>query len=177
MRAIWRRSGEDFVEPRDPMRRGPALPFLYALPRRLRRMDGIGGLAGRRQGAGVAANPLSLAERRLHWLDRRQSVLAQNIANADTPRFRPRDLSPFQRELAGQMPLALVRTQPGHGAGSPAAAIGARTDRSAAEVAPDGNAVSLDREALRIAETDTAHQLAMSVHRSFMGMVRTTLGR
>jgi flagellar basal-body rod protein FlgB len=140
-------------------------------------MDGIGGLAGRRQGTGVAANPLSLAERRLDWLDRRQSVLAQNVANADTPRYRPRDLSPFQRELAGQTRLALARTQAGHGAGSPAAAIGARTDRTAPEVAPDGNAVSLDREALRIAETDTAHQLAMSVHRSFMGMVRTTLGR
>jgi flagellar basal-body rod protein FlgB len=45
------------------------------------------------------------------------------------------------------------------------------------EVAPDGNAVSLDREAMRIAETDTAHQLAMTVHRSFMGMFRLTLGR
>ncbi len=131
---------------------------------------------GRRQGAGVAADPLALAERRLHWLDRRQSVLAQNVANADTPGYRPRDLTPFQRELAGQTRLALARTQPGHGAGSPAAA-GARTDRLAAEVAPDGNAVSLDREALRIAETDTAHQLATSVHRSFMGMFRTALGR
>jgi hypothetical protein len=30
---------------------------------------------------------------------------------------------------------------------------------------------------LRSAETDTAHQLAMAVHRSFMGMFRMTLGR
>ena len=135
-------------------------------------MDGIGGHNGRHLGgagsAGAAGNPLALAERRLHWLDRRQSVLAQNVANADTPGYRPHDLTPFQRELEGRMRLALARTQPGHGAGSQASAVGARTER---------NAVSLDREALRIAETDTAHQLAMTVHRSFMGMFRVTLGR
>jgi len=121
-------------------------------------------------------DPLSLAERRLGWLDRRQAVLAQNVANADTPGFHPRDLTPFGRELAGHLRLVLARTQPGHGAGSPAIA-GARPDRRAGEVAPDGNAVSLDREAVRIAETDTAHQLAMAVHRSFAGMFRIALGR
>ncbi len=138
-----------------------------------------GGASGAGMGAGTARalDPMALAERRLHWLDRRQSVLAQNVANADTPGFRPRDLTPFQRELEGQRRMALARTQPGHGAGSALAAVNARVERHAAEVAPDGNAVSLDREAMRIAETDTAHQLAMAVHRSFMGMFRLTLGR
>ncbi|WP_137177100.1 flagellar basal body rod protein FlgB [Roseomonas sp. AR75] len=122
-------------------------------------------------------DPLALAERRLHWLDRRQSVLAQNVANADTPGYRPRDLVPFQRELEGARRLALARTQPGHGIGSAAAAANARAERDVMEVTPDGNAVSLDREAMRIAETDTAHAVAMAVHRSFMGMFRTALGR
>ena len=135
-------------------------------------MEGI-----RHDGRGVATNPLALAERRLHWLDRRQSVLAQNVANADTPGYRPRDLTPFGRELAAQMRLVVARTEPGHVAGSRALASGARMERGAAEVTPDGNAVSLDREALRIAETDSAHQLAMAVHRSFMGMFRASLGR
>ncbi|HEV7267394.1 MAG TPA: flagellar basal body rod protein FlgB [Falsiroseomonas sp.] len=141
-------------------------------------MDGILGTAGRTgMAAGRAGDPLALAERRLHWLDRRQSVLAQNVANADTPGFRPHDLTPFQRELAGATRLAMARTAQSHSAGSPVAALGARAERNAAEVVPDGNAVSLDREAMRIAETDTAHQLAMAVHRSFMGMFRVTLGR
>ena len=52
-----------------------------------------------------------------------------------------------------------------------------RADRQAAEAAPDGNAVSLDREAVRVAETDTAHALALAIHRSFAGMFRLTLGR
>jgi flagellar basal-body rod protein FlgB len=139
------------------------------------RMDASGNRMG--QGGGIAGGPIALAERRLHWLDRRQTVLAQNIANADTPGYRPHDLSPFRRELEGQRRLALAVSAPGHSQGSPAMALGARAERAAPEVTPDGNAVSLDREALRVAETDTAHQLAMAVHRSFMGMFRATLGR
>ena len=43
---------------------------------------------------------VSLAERRLAWLENRQRVLAQNIANADTPGYQPRDLRPFAETLA-----------------------------------------------------------------------------
>jgi flagellar basal-body rod protein FlgB len=121
--------------------------------------------------------PLALAQRRMHWLDRRQSVLAQNIANADTPGYRPSDLVPFQRELEGARRVALARTHASHGGGNANAAMNARAEQRAPEVTPDGNAVSLDREALRVAETDTAHAVAMAVHRSFMGMFRATLGR
>ena len=42
-----------------------------------------------------------LAERRLAWADRRQAVLAQNIANANTPGYKPHDLHPSpQRSTA-----------------------------------------------------------------------------
>lgn len=147
-------------------------------------INGFGAGPGARRvvpGGGVGRteprlDTLALAERRLDWLDRRQAVLAQNVSNADTPGFRPRDLTPFARELSGQLRLALARTQPGHGGGSLATAQ-ARPDRQLGEVTPDGNAVSLDREAVRIAETDTAHQLAIAVHRSFAGMFRIALGR
>ncbi|MGG5807984.1 flagellar basal body rod protein FlgB [Falsiroseomonas sp. CW058] len=120
---------------------------------------------------------LALAERRLGWLDRRQAVLAQNIANADTPGYRPRDLSPFRARLDQVQQAALARSHAAHLAGRPGAAAGAREERRVPEAAPNGNAVSLDREAMRVAETDTAHALAMAVHRSFSGMFRMTLGR
>ena len=120
---------------------------------------------------------LALAERRLHWLDRRQAVLAGNIANADTPGFRPRDLTPFRARLETVLSSPLARSHAGHLAGRLNAGGDAREDRRVAEAVPDGNAVSLDREAVRMAETDTAHALAMAVHRSFSGMFRMTLGR
>jgi flagellar basal-body rod protein FlgB len=139
----------------------------------------VRGTAAARQAttARSPAGPLALAERRLNWLDRRQTVLAQNVANADTPGFRPMDITPFARALSARTPQGMARTTPGHLAGAPRHAAGATQDRLVAEATPDGNAVSLDREALRIAETDSAHALAMAVHRSFMGMFRLALGR
>lgn len=120
---------------------------------------------------------LALAERRLDWLDRRQAVLAQNIANADTPGYRPRDLTAFRARLEAALTPPMARSHEGHLRGRPSGSDAAREDRRAVEAVPDGNAVSLDREAVRMAETDTAHALAMAVHRSFTGMFRMTLGR
>jgi flagellar basal-body rod protein FlgB len=118
--------------------------------------------------------PMALAERRLAWLEQRQQVLARNVANADTPGYRAQDLTPFAQVLARTAP-EMARTQPNHIA--PASAGGARPDRRPATVSPDGNSVSLDREALRVAETDQAHALALALHRRWAGMFRTALGR
>jgi len=124
----------------------------------------------------AARGPIELAEARLRWLDRRQEVLSRNIANADTPNYRARDLTPFAAQLARARGAdGLARTDPRHLAGG-GNAPGTRPDR-ATEVSPDGNAVSLDEQAIKVADTDTAHALAMSLHRRWTGMFRTALGR
>ena len=38
----------------------------------------------------------SIVKQRLAWLGRRQEVIAQNIANADTPNYQALDLKPLQ---------------------------------------------------------------------------------
>ena len=50
--------------------------------------------------------PIALAENRLAWLDTRQRILARNVANADTPGFRPSDAVPFQEVLQHRRPAA-----------------------------------------------------------------------
>lgn len=117
--------------------------------------------------------PISLAEARLHWLDARQRVLAHNVANADTPGFRPSDMQPFAQALAGAQGV-MARTDPRHLAPSRDARAQRerRVDRSM-----DGNGVALDREAVRIADTETAHALAVGLHRRYLGLFRTALGR
>jgi flagellar basal-body rod protein FlgB len=126
-------------------------------------------------------DPIALAEHRLAWTDRRQRVLAQNISNADTPHYRPRDITPFARMLAGVGAPPLARTQPSHlappGAGGGAEVARVRVDRRTAEQSPDGNAVSLDEQALKVADTDSAHALALGLHRKLTGLVRIALGR
>jgi flagellar basal-body rod protein FlgB len=119
---------------------------------------------------------LNLAERRLGWLDSRQRVLAQNIANADTPGYQPRDLRSFATLLAGGGGITLARTAEGHIAPANTDAI-ARRDRAVSERTPDGNAVSLDQQALKMAETDTAHALTINLYRRYVALYRTALGR
>jgi flagellar basal-body rod protein FlgB len=117
--------------------------------------------------------PVALAESRMRWLDARQRVLAQNVANADTPGFRPSDLRPFGQAVAA----ALAQTNARHLGPAGGADPRARTERRLADRSMDGNGVALDREAIRIADTETAHALAVGLHRRFMGLFRTALGR
>ncbi|CAH2599180.1 Flagellar basal-body rod protein FlgB [Rhodovastum atsumiense] len=115
-----------------------------------------------------------LAERRLAWLDRRSTVLAQNVANADTPGWVPKDLQPFTLALAqaGVTPLRTnLRHLPGTSTEDPAArpVVGERS--------PDGNAVRLDVELTKVADTETAHMLVGDLWKKYFGLFHTALGR
>jgi flagellar basal-body rod protein FlgB len=105
----------------------------------------------------------ALAEKRLAWVDQRQGLLAQNIANLNTPGYSARDIRPFRDFLADEAKAA------GRGAAVRDAAVASRT--------LDGNAVSLDHQLEKVAETDNAHQLAMNLLRKYMGLFRTAIGR
>lgn len=117
----------------------------------------------------------ALAGKRLAWLDQRQAVLAQNIANADSPGYAPRDLVPFGRHLA--QALQPTRTNPVHLAAAGTADGRARTERVAVERAPDGNAVQLEDQLLKVADTDSAQLLVTGLVRKYAGMFRIALGR
>jgi flagellar basal-body rod protein FlgB len=122
------------------------------------------------------ANLLDLAERRLQWLDQRQTVLAQNIANANTPGYQARDLKPFAAVLHNAIqPATLSTGAPALLAGSGAGA--ALVDRAVTERSLDGNAISIDEQAVKIADTDTSHQLAIDVYKKYVGLFRLALGR
>jgi flagellar basal-body rod protein FlgB len=113
-----------------------------------------------------------LAERRLAWIDQRQQLLAQNVANANTPGFTPRDLPSFsgsltQAGLALTSPLHIAAA--GHAA---AAALAKPTER-----APGGNAVSIEDELSKIADTAGSQELVLNLEHSYMGMFRTAIGK
>ena len=117
-----------------------------------------------------------LADQRLAWLDRRQGLLAQNVANVDTPGYRARDLQPFAAALAGRLALTPARTDPAHLAGNPSQ-LAAAGRGVAGERAPDGNAVSLDRQLVQVADTSSAQQLTTQLYSKYMGFFRTAIGR
>jgi flagellar basal-body rod protein FlgB len=129
------------------------------------------------------ASLFTLFSARMRWLGQREVVLGQNLANADTPGFRPRDLreGDFARLAAGLQGgerLSLATTQPLHQ--SPALRarldLGGREARQVYEVAPDGNAVVLEEQMAKLAGTALDYQLATNLYRKYVGMVRTALG-
>jgi len=118
---------------------------------------------------------LDLAERRLAWASRRETVLAQNVANADTPGWQSRDIAPFSAAL-GTASADLARTDPGHLAGTVDPDLLEGTAKPTARE-PDGNAVSLDQELTKVADTETTQSLVTAIYKSYLGMFRTALGQ
>lgn len=110
----------------------------------------------------------------------RQSAIARNVANADTPGYRPTDLSPFAEAWrdAGRG-TELRATHPGHLAGGdtprgPAEAL-VRTVPGA--TSPNGNGVSVEAEMMKAAEVRHQHELALSIYQNALGVLRTSIGR
>lgn len=126
--------------------------------------------------------PLFAASRqRLAWLDRRQEVLAHNVANADTPGYRPRDIEPFAFEAVVRRQgerLALQVSDDGHRTGTQRseAAFGDASQRRPYETAPAGNAVILEEQMAKVNETALAHDAATGLYRKYLGMIRLAIG-
>lgn len=120
---------------------------------------------------------LELAEKRLAWADRRQQVLAQNIANVNTPKFQSHDLLPFAAILTRQGGAEMARTQPNHLAPLDGDGTGMAPVAKPRERAPDGNAVSLDEELTKVADTETTQELVTGLYKKYLGLFRMALGR
>ena len=114
----------------------------------------------------------ALAEKRLSWIGHRQAVLAQNIANANTPGYVAQDLKPFAAVLAAQT------QQAANDALAPVAeSIASSKDPAVSSRSLDGNAVVMDEQLEKIAETDTAHLLATNLYKKYASLFRTAIGR
>ena len=114
-----------------------------------------------------------LLQSKLGWVESRQRVLAQNIANVDTPGYQPRDVASFSAVL-DQFEVAPVRTSPLHLAGLSETETGHTT--KASERAPDGNAVGLEDQLTKMADNESAQALTGNIWKTYMGMFMTALG-
>lgn len=120
---------------------------------------------------------------RMRHLSERQNVLAQNIANANTPHYRARDVKPFQFDSAllrgpanGAAPLHLSATRPGHiGAATGGGTVTADRAKSYGED-PDGNTVNLEEQMVKQADVAKAYDMATTVYKRGAAMLRTAVG-
>jgi flagellar basal-body rod protein FlgB len=105
----------------------------------------------------------------------RQEVLASNIANADTPHYKARDID-FKASLQGALggrggQVELARTSAGHLPGAGGAVAGARLlYRKESQSSVDGNTVDMDVERAAFAENALQYEASVTF---INGMLRT----
>jgi len=130
----------------------------------------------------VSQIPLfQMLRQRLGYLGERQRVIAQNVANADTPGYAPRDLKTFnfsaqlQSQQAGTM-MQPAQTSAGHMPGSPRRPGGAgayRTVKGAdSETTLDGNSVVLEDQMIKMSEARMQYDAAIGFYQKSMALLR-----
>jgi len=124
---------------------------------------------------------LSMLKERMVWLNQRQNVLSQNVANVDTPGYTARDLKPVDFEQALKSATApaagaLTTTNPRHIAIAPQ--DGGFDDENTPDVEsnPSGNTVSLEDEMIKVSDTQAQFQAATNLYAKAIDMMKTAIG-
>ena len=128
----------------------------------------------------------AMLRERMSWLNQRQGVLSQNVANADTPGYGARDLKApdFETLLRNtakglETSSGLRTTNSKHIALQSSAETGGFTDYAAPDVEAslNGNSVSLEGEMMKMADTQASYQAATNLYSKAVDMMRTAIGR
>lgn len=141
---------------------------------------------------------LSMLKNRLGYLSNRQRLIAENVANSDTPGFMPRDLKPFTVQAKGQTAAgaqsssaipsiggltpvsapagAMAMTQPGHmqvaGGSGPQFKEAGSPD---SEMTIDRNGVVLEDQMIKLTDTRMDYDAAVSFYQASMGLLKTAI--
>ena len=123
-----------------------------------------------------------MANDRMRYLTAQQSVIARNIANADTPGYQAQDLAPFQpatgtQGASGSAPLALASTEPGHFGTTNGTASDSDWSLMPSTVAsygekPNGNTVSLEEQMMKQADVANNFALATAAYSKSLSILK-----
>jgi flagellar basal-body rod protein FlgB len=137
----------------------------------------------------------AMLKSRMGYLSERQKVIAQNVANGDTPDYQPRDLKAytFQASLAAQATgqpyrggpvsapasggVQMIATSAAHMAPSRPASAWRAPEGHDTETTLDGNAVTLEDQMLKMTDARMNYQAAVSFYQKSMAMLKTSIRR
>jgi flagellar basal-body rod protein FlgB len=123
---------------------------------------------------------LSMLRTSMQWHQARQEVLAENVANADTPNYQARDIAPL--DFASQLPgasLGMVSTDQNHIAGAAASAGSQFASDSSGryEIRPRGNSVTHEDEMMKVAANQMDFEAVTSLYTHSLAMIKLAIGR
>lgn len=119
---------------------------------------------------------------KMRWHHARQGLLAENVANAETPGFRGRDLAQYDfADRSSGFSSASVTTsatQPMHFSvsSSEGSAFGAQRMANF-EVTPEGNGVTLEDEMMKVTTNMMDYQAATTLYQKSIKILKTAMGR
>lgn len=119
---------------------------------------------------------------KMRWHQTRQGLLAENVANAETPGYKGRDLEAydFNAHLRNRSVAAITTTatQPMHFAtpGSAADGFGPRKMNNF-EITPEGNGVTLEDEMMKVTTNQMDYQAVTTLYTRSMRILRVALGK
>ena len=116
---------------------------------------------------------------RMHWSQERQRVLAENVANSDTPNYRPRDLAPLKFDTSAPVTagLQLARTEPTHLTPTGDTASQFAMKPTGYDVRPAGNAVNLEDEMIKVAANQMDFQQVATLYARSLSLLKAAVGR
>jgi flagellar basal-body rod protein FlgB len=121
---------------------------------------------------------VGMLKTRMRWLESRQKLLAENVANADTPGYRERDLKPigFSELLAGSSggsAMTGVAANPMHIAIHTSDGAGFSAGKMKTfETTPNGNSVVVEDEMMKVAETQQDYQVATMLYTKSLNLIK-----
>ncbi|MCA0320868.1 MAG: flagellar basal body rod protein FlgB [Proteobacteria bacterium] len=137
----------------------------------------------------------SMLRTRMRWHQDRQKLLAENVANADTPHYRARDLRApdFESMMRGSAgasastgvsggaggssgPMRVTNARHIAVASSQGTSFDVRRD-TGVRATPDGNRVNLEDEMLKVAQNQMDYQAVTGLYQRSLGLIRTALGK
>ena len=124
-----------------------------------------------------------LMRRKLTWLNQRQEVIAQNVANADTPKYAARDIAAFNfkdelSRVGNSSQWQMSATDPRHytnAGGRASEPFKESVERSPYETAPDGNQVVLEEQMVKMNETQADHNMMTQLYKKHLNMFKTVI--
>ena len=118
---------------------------------------------------------LQLASQQAKWLSARQTMIAGNIANANTPGYRAMDIQPFT-DVLDKTNITMASTNPAHMAPEGDDLAAARTAESDSwDATLSGNSVSLEQEMMKEGDLNRSYTLNTNVKRAFHQMIMSVL--
>ena len=122
---------------------------------------------------------LHLMTGKMAYLSQRQAVLAENVANANTPHYVAKDLAPFTFNDALRVAGADMKvTDPRHIIPASMAGVNAATQKAKGfETLPSGNSVDLEQQMMEVSKTTSDYQTVLAIYRKFMGLFKTAVGK